>query len=257
VAYRIRTGTPVKEPVYSRPVPHLVRLVEFAEPASDDVCLDVADGGASLATALVPRVRQVTAVEAAPAHRVAAGRVPTVLFRPNGSRSAPETVTVRAEASALPYRDRSFSLVTLRSPLSRLPDPAAALREMLRVCRPGGRLIVAGTVRTRHSAPERERLERLRDPDHVATPSLALLTELVTEAGADVRRLELFTIERPIDTWLEDSCDPAAAERIRDALITEIEGGSRTGARPRLIGGELWFTQSWAFLAAQPIASCR
>ncbi|GAA2082992.1 class I SAM-dependent methyltransferase [Actinomadura alba] len=215
----------------------LSRLVDFAEPALDDVCLDISLNCRRLAEAMAPRTRAVTVVDAAPQ--------PT---RPAG----PPALTVRADAGALPYRDDSFSLVTVRWCLYRLADPRQALREMLRVCRPGGRLIIADMVR-RPSTGDRDRLERLRDPGHPSTPSMDGLTELLADVGAEVRRLDIFTIERPAEPWLAGAFDERAAVQVRQALTAEVDGGPKTGARPRVIGGELWFTQSLAHVAAAPV----
>jgi ubiquinone/menaquinone biosynthesis C-methylase UbiE len=44
----------------------------------------------------------------------------------------------RGEAQALPYPDRSFDAATMALVISFVPDPAKAVREMLRVVRPGG-----------------------------------------------------------------------------------------------------------------------
>lgn len=44
----------------------------------------------------------------------------------------------RGDANALPFDDASFDLVTCQTVLIHVPDPAAVLAEMLRVCRPGG-----------------------------------------------------------------------------------------------------------------------
>jgi len=49
---------------------------------------------------------------------------------------------IGGDALALPLRDGSFDAVTISFGLRNVADPRAALREMLRVTRPGGRLVV-------------------------------------------------------------------------------------------------------------------
>ena len=238
---------------------YLGRLLDFAQPVADDVALDVAYGDGPIAVALRPQVRHVASVDAGPRPEP----------RHPGSRAAPDTaphalpqfsaalggcavaVAVQASTLALPYKDRVFTLVTAQLALNSLADPPAAVREMLRVCRPDGRLIIAGRVRTNAASTARDRLERLRDPAHAGTPALSRLTGLLAAAGAEVRRLDVFVVERPLEPWLT-GCDEASADQIRAALIAEIDGGPHTGVRPRMIAGELWFTQSWAYIAATP-----
>lgn len=49
---------------------------------------------------------------------------------------------VAGDATALPFADGSFDAVTISFGLRNVQDTAAALREMLRVTRPGGRLVI-------------------------------------------------------------------------------------------------------------------
>jgi SAM-dependent methyltransferase len=49
---------------------------------------------------------------------------------------------LRASAGALPYRDGSFDTVVTVSTLEFVPDVAAAVGELVRVTRPGGRLVI-------------------------------------------------------------------------------------------------------------------
>lgn len=51
---------------------------------------------------------------------------------------APGLSFCAGDARALPFSAASFDLVTATNVLFLLPDPLAALREMARVCRPGG-----------------------------------------------------------------------------------------------------------------------
>ncbi|MBW8060077.1 MAG: methyltransferase domain-containing protein [Solirubrobacterales bacterium] len=57
-------------------------------------------------------------------------------------RGLQNVVPTRGDATALPYEDASIDAVVLTAVLGEIPDPAAALREIRRVLKPAGRLIV-------------------------------------------------------------------------------------------------------------------
>lgn len=65
-----------------------------------------------------------------------------------------------ADAEAIPYPDASFDLVIGHAVLHHIPDVALALREVLRVLRPGGRFVFAGEP-TRYGDVIARRLSRL------------------------------------------------------------------------------------------------
>ena len=56
--------------------------------------------------------------------------------------SIPNLSFVQADATALPFLDGEFDAVTMSFGLRNVNDPKQALRELLRVTRPGGRLVV-------------------------------------------------------------------------------------------------------------------
>jgi demethylmenaquinone methyltransferase/2-methoxy-6-polyprenyl-1,4-benzoquinol methylase len=59
-----------------------------------------------------------------------------------GHRRRPDLAFTAADAMRLPFADDSFDAVTMSFGLRNVADTSAALREFLRVARPGGRLVV-------------------------------------------------------------------------------------------------------------------
>lgn len=55
-----------------------------------------------------------------------------------------EVDTKVADAESLPFPDDSFDLVLGHAFLHHIPDPGQCVREMVRVCRPGGTVLIAG-----------------------------------------------------------------------------------------------------------------
>lgn len=64
------------------------------------------------------------------------------VMRAAAERSIQNVVPTRGDATALPYEDDSIDAVVLTAVLGEIPDRAAALAEIARVLRPGGRLVV-------------------------------------------------------------------------------------------------------------------
>ena len=73
----------------------------------------------------------------------AAGRAGEAAGRAGEAAGRPGQVRfVAGDALQLPFRDEAFDAVTISFGLRNVADPGAALGEMLRVTRPGGRLVI-------------------------------------------------------------------------------------------------------------------
>lgn len=60
-----------------------------------------------------------------------------------GKRRRPDIDFIAGDATALPFMDNSFDMTTISFGLRNVTDPRKALAEMLRVTKPGGRLVIA------------------------------------------------------------------------------------------------------------------
>jgi hypothetical protein len=122
---------------------------------------------------------------------------------------------------------------------------------MVRVCRPGGRVVVADMVRRLELPGDPDRVERLRDPSHGTMQTVEAIVGLLTSAGAAVEASEVFDVERPLRPWLDQARTPGdAARQVEEELSRELDGGASTGMRPLMVDDELWFTQTWAHISA-------
>jgi SAM-dependent methyltransferase len=82
----------------------------------------------------------------------------------------PDTLVLRAPAEDLPFDDHSFDVAVSTLVLCGVDDQPRALRELRRVLRPGGRLLLIEHLRSEDPA-----LARLQGPDELAQPAGRLL----------------------------------------------------------------------------------
>jgi SAM-dependent methyltransferase len=203
----------------------------WLEPLDPDmIVLDVACGAAHAAEQVAPHVRQVVGVDLTPAlldvgaDRLRAAGITNVLLQ-------------EGNAAALPFLAGSFDLVMCRGALHHFADPAVAVAEMARVCRPGGRVVAADMVAP--SAEVRDAfddLHRRLDPSHAGVlleAELAALLENKVGPLAYGETSEPFMI--PVDAILTDAADRDA---VAQALEAELAGGAATGFEPVLDDGQ-------------------
>ena len=153
-------------------------IVDAAGPGPDDTVLDVACGGGLVARAFAPHVRHASGIDVTPAMLAQARHAAA-------ERGLANTSWDQGDVTTLPYADGSFSIVATRFSFHHFLDPLAVLREMTRVCAPGGRIVVADSCPSEDKAKAAafNKLELLRDPSHTRALPLSELKSLFVATG--------------------------------------------------------------------------
>src|SRR5271167_683309 len=175
----------------------LQRVVELASPKPGDAALDIATGAGHTALALAPSVARVIAYDLT--------REMLLETRRNAAaRGLANVYTQQGPAEKLPFRDASFDIVTVRQAPHHFADVRSAIREMARVAKPGGRVVIVDSTSPEDPvlASQWDYIERLRDPSHVRNYPPGEWRAMVADAGLSVFSEEIgFATEngRPMD----------------------------------------------------------
>ncbi|OMC19186.1 class I SAM-dependent methyltransferase [Mycobacterium sp. SP-6446] len=155
-------ASPIAAMVYDNAQAVLRKLVRAFEPPVE--WLDIPRGGIILDAGCGPASVTASLARAAGPGALVLGvdRSRAMLARAVRAQSGPQVGFLRADAQQLPLRDETVDGVVSIGVLQFMPNPAAALAEMARVLRPGGRLGVVVPV-VRHAARFWRRLPSL-DP---------------------------------------------------------------------------------------------
>jgi ubiquinone/menaquinone biosynthesis C-methylase UbiE len=142
----------------------------------DDELLDIACGPGSLTLELAPHIARATGLDITPAMLDQA--------RETQARSGVDNVAwVEGDGARIPFPDGAFSLVTCSAAFHHFEHPAAILAEMVRVSRPGGRVVVSDVTPDADKTGAYDRMEHMRDPSHRHAHSLSELEELGAGLG--------------------------------------------------------------------------
>jgi len=187
----------------------LDRIVKMAEAGPEDTSLDVACGPGLLACAFARVVRHAVGIDLTPAMLDQA-------YKTQAEQKLQNLSWHQGDVTSLPFPGEHFSIVSSRFAFHHLEQPLAALKEMQRVCKPGGRVVVADMSPAPEKADALNAEERLRDPSHVRAMPLAELRELFAKAGLPAPRVETYRLEGELEALLSRSFpNEGDADRVR------------------------------------------
>lgn len=222
----------------------LERIVRLAQPHAEDAALDVACGAGLLACTLAKRIRHATGIDLTPAMLEQAQKTQ----REQGVTNVSWEL---GDVAALPYPDGAFDIVTCRFAFHHFPDPPAVLREMRRVCRAGGRVVVADSAPPAEKADAFNAMEKLRDPSHTRALPLEEMQTLFAEAGLTETQAERTRLGLDLDSFLARSYPREGDEARIRAMFESALTDDAMGVEPSREQGKVLFSVPVAIVAAQ------
>lgn len=212
----------------------LDQMRALAAVRTDDTVLDVACGPGLVACAFAPHVRQVTGIDL----------VPGMIERARVLQAEQKLGNLAwqvGDVTKLPFADASFSLVLTRYTFHHFLTPLAVYAEMLRVCTPGGRVMVVDAAPAPDKRAAYDRVETLRDPSHTRALTPQELVQAAVDLGLQDIRTGWYKVETALETTLKNSFpNPGDADRVRQLFRADL-GRDTLGMDVHEQDGALYF----------------
>ena len=220
-------------------------IVEAARPASVDRLLDVACGPGLVVCAFAPHVQEATGIDATPAMLERARKLAA-------DKGLANVAWRQGDVYALPYKDASFTIVTTRFSFHHFLDPVAVLREMVRVCAPGGRIVVIDDYASEDpgKAAAFNRVEKLRDPSHSRCLTLTELKGLFGAAGLPEPDATFYELRGDVPSLLARSFPNPGDDLKIIEMFKASAADDRLGIPVRLEADNVYYAYPVAILAA-------
>lgn len=213
----------------------LAGKVEFAKPQPTDLALDVACGPGAFVLALAPRVRFACGIDLT--HGML--RQARLFQIEKGVLNA---AFGAGDADQLPCPDATFDLVTCQCSIHHMPKPELALKEMIRVLKPEGRLVIIDTLGPESDAKFElhNRIESIRDPSHAESLRLTTFLRLFEEHGLEIARQALKRRSRSFNHWMRRAGIEPQHKHYQEVrkLLEDSIPGDRAGFSPQPQGDD-------------------
>ncbi len=194
----------------------LALLVEMAEVTCEDTVLDLACGPGLVACEFARHARRVTGIDITPA------MIEQARKRQQEAGLVNLDWTI-GDVLPLAWSDNSFSRVITRYSFHHFLDPQAVMAEMIRVCTPGGRVLVADVAIDPAKSAAYDRLEIMRDPSHTHALDVDEFALLFQRSGLVDCRQASYGVEIELEAQLRASFPrPGDTERLRERIIGDI-----------------------------------
>lgn len=222
---------------------YMEHIRDCISPSKADSIIEVAAGTCLCGRSLAPYVKTVVSLDATPA-MLEKGKVEAE------KRSLDNMVFIKGLAEDLPFLDNSFDIVISRLAFHHFPDPETAFREMARVLKPSGKLVLIDMeAADEELRTERDSLEKMRDISHERMLSRIEMETMFLSCGLTIASEESADRSQRLSAWLDlTKADDKTKDFITQRMLEEMQGGSKTGFFPYMKDDAIWFDQHWILL---------
>ena len=216
-------------------------LVALASPKKTDAVLDIATGAGHTALAFAPHVERVVAYDLTEPMLAETAKNAA-------QRGLANISTQQGPAEKLPFPDAAFDIVTVRLASHHFADNAAAVREMARVAKSGGRVVVVDNYGPEDESldAQLQNIEKLRDPSHVRSYRLSAWRAFLRNAGLTIQRevTDHYSESKrgmDLDDWVRRSKTPPDRTAELRRLFTAAPPDLRDLLSIQLDSDAIWF----------------
>lgn len=194
-------------------------LLEACRLTGKEIVLDVACGPGLVACEVAKKAPFVTGVDLTPAmiEQAKKRQMETGLNNLNWHI---------VDGTMLPFEADHFSRVITRYSFHHFLEPASILLEMVRVCRPGGKVVVMDvfTPEEQHRADLYDTMEKLRDPSHTHALKLSEFQAIFEVAKLQNIEHRFCRLHMTLENLLANSFpNPGDADKLRQMFEAELE----------------------------------
>jgi ubiquinone/menaquinone biosynthesis C-methylase UbiE len=181
---------------------------------------------------------------------LAADLTPGMLLE--GRRRFDDVTAVCSDGFRLPFKSGSIDLVATAQTLHHIYEPVPFLKELRRVARPGGRVLIVDQVvpESLEKATVRHELEVLRDPSHAATRPASAFRIVLRAAGLEIIDERVVDSQSSLSKWMWPGEFPA--ERIAAVRDFIERYGDQTGMDWKRSGDDWSYVRHRMMLLARP-----
>ncbi|MDF7800098.1 methyltransferase domain-containing protein [Pontiellaceae bacterium B1224] len=220
------------------------RLIELSGVTSRDTVLDVACGPGLVACEFAKHAEHVEGIDLV-------GKMIEQARLLQELEGLENMVWRTGTVESLPYADNTFSVVITRYSFHHFLKPAVVLQEMIRVCQPGGTVLMADVSLPADKVDAFNQMERLRDPSHTAALSDQAWAELLGESGLIALQQSQYTVDMELEAQLSASFPKAGdADRIRALFRADVEK-NRMGVQAHWKNEAIYFSYPISIFAGK------